>query len=79
MERGSSRMLEIKHLRLNRAYANISEVELVVYASWSASRHYIKQLNTSGRLTVTFTANCLAKFVIWPGTPTPPQLRWPPK
>ena len=54
---------------LNRPYGNISEVEVVVYASWSASRHYIQQLNTSaeGGLTVTFTSNCL----------NPPAGMWP--
>lgn len=46
---------------LNRAYSNVTAVEVIVYASWSASRHYIRELNTStsGNLTVTFTANCL--------------------
>jgi hypothetical protein len=56
---------------LNRQYTNISDVEVIVYASWSASRHYIKELNTSTaegrRRTVTFTANCL----------NPPAGMWP--
>ena len=36
----------------------VEEMEVVVYASWSASRHYIDSLNVSAS-TVTFTAPCL--------------------
>ena len=55
---------------LNRfSEEEVVDLEVMVYASWSASRHYIKQLNTSKStgLTVTFTANCL----------NPPAGMWP--
>jgi len=56
---------KFKHGDLDRfSQEEVPELEVVVYASWSTSRHYIKKLNASA---VVFTAPCL----------TPPTKMWP--
>ena len=43
---------------------NLSEVEVVVYASWCTSRHHISKLNTTGELGVTLTGSAISDM--WP-------------
>lgn len=45
---------------------NLSEVEVVVYASWCTSRHHIKQLNTSQQLAVSLTGSGVKDM--WPNS-----------
>jgi hypothetical protein len=46
-------------------------MEIVVFASWTSSRHYIAELNTSkdGSLTVLFTSPCgFSPTGMWPNS-----------
>eukprot|EP01051_Picozoa_sp_SAG22_P008989 SAG22_NODE_719_length_7666_cov_5.819083_6_plen_428_part_00 len=46
---------------------NLSEVEIVVYASWCTSRHHIAELNTTaGALAVTLTGSAITDM--WPNS-----------
>eukprot|EP01052_Picozoa_sp_SAG31_P024979 SAG31_NODE_2161_length_6297_cov_1.823169_9_plen_265_part_00 len=46
------------------ASENLSDVEVVVYASWCTSRHHIHELNTTGELSVTLTGSSIRDM--WP-------------
>ena len=52
---------------LVEAGGNLSEVEVVVYASWCTSRHHIRTLNTTGELSVTLTGSQITDM--WPVRP----------
>lgn len=54
------------------AWRNVSQMELVVFASWTSSRHYIDQLSTAPgarNLNVTFTSPCgFSPTGMWPNS-----------
>jgi hypothetical protein len=54
---------------------NLSEVEVVVYASWCTSRHHISNLNTTGKLAVTLTGSSISDM--WPVRSQPPSVPSP--